>query len=192
MNLATAIRTLLHLCVGAAAFAAPLACETTDPTQASIANEFPKEAPSSYMILKVWYRTTLFLDPIGPSEESEAFRVGTGSEPVYALVARGPSPGDPDAGSPPPLIVARSRDPVSLSPGETKRIVLGPTTMLLGCGSPNGLSQTEYEFIATRLFPGDTVEPFDPAGCETAPTRDAGVDAPSDAAVPSDASADGG
>lgn len=158
----------LHLyaffCVGVTCVAMFLACETNEPTEASIVNGFPNDEPAPYTVVKVWYRTTLFLEPIAPGEESEALRVGTGTEPVYAIVARGFEPNDADAG-PRKLIAARTRDAIVLSPGERKRVVLSPATTLVGCGGAGGLSKADYESIATGIFPGDALVPFDETGC---------------------------
>ena len=157
-------------------------CETDGPTEASIANEFPSDEPAPFTVVKVWYKTTLFLEPLPPGQESEPARVATGPEPVYALLARVPS-NAVDAGAP-RLVVARTRDEVTVPVGEQKRIVLSPTTTLVGCGGPGGLSRANYDDIAKRIFPGDAVEPFDPAGCTVAPlSRDAGGDSSGTASV---------
>jgi hypothetical protein len=161
-----------------------LACETNEPTEASIVNGFPNDEPDPYTIVKVWCRTTPFLEPVAPGQESETLRVGTGTEPVYAIVARGFAPNNADAGAP-KLVAARTRDVIMLSPGETERVLLSPATALVGCGGAGGLSKADYEFIATRIFPGDALVPFNEAGCGD--LRSPGVDSGAEAAAPPDA-----
>lgn len=150
-------------------------CETGGPTEATIANEFPGGEPAPFTVVKVWYRSTLYLEPLAPGQESEPARVATGAEPVYALLARVP-PGGNDGGVP-RLVAARTREEIAVPVGERRRLALSPTTTLVGCGGPDGLSQADYEYLATRIFPGDAIEPFDPAGCSAArPAGDAAAD----------------
>jgi len=78
------LRIVLLLCVSAG-IATSAACEVTDPTEASIANDFPKDDPSSYTLVKVWYRSTLFLDPVAPGDASESLRVASADPPPIHL-----------------------------------------------------------------------------------------------------------
>lgn len=166
---------LFFLALGGFALASALGCETLgEPTEATVVNAFPADDPAPYTVVKVWLRTTLYLDPLAPGAESEALRVGTGREPAYALLARGYDPSDPDAG-PPVLIAARTRDAVALANGETARVVLSASSTLVGCGGPGGLSPEDHAFISERIFPGEAIEP-----CSATPSAEGGADAGTD------------
>lgn len=157
--------------IGGATILAAAACETTDPTEAVVANDLPGE----YTIVKVWYRSTLFLAPIPPGAESDTLRVGTGTEPAYALLAHGGSSSNADAGTT-LLVPARTRDAVTVSPGEKTRIVFSPETAFVGCGGPSGLTAADYAFLAERIFPGDSPVPFAESGCSAPSSADAAVE----------------
>ena len=152
-----------------------------DLSQAVVVNEYPANVPEPYTIYKVWYRSTLFLEPVSPGQESGASRIGPGTEPAYALVT--PS-FDADGGTR-TLLPARTRNVVQTGSGDTGRLVFSPTAALVGCGGPNGLSREDYDIITTRVFPGDVVVPFDPLGCtpQAQQAEDAGQHSVTDAGV---------
>jgi hypothetical protein len=152
-----------------------------DLSQAVVVNEYPANVTERYTVYKVWYRSTLFLEPVSPGQESGALRIGPGTEPAYALLA--PS-FDVDSGMR-TLVPARTREPVQTGPGDTGRLVFSPTGALVGCGGPNGLSREDYDVITTRIFPNDVVVPFDPSGCmpPAQQAQDAGKPSVTDAGV---------
>lgn len=154
-------------------------CESTAATEANVVSEFSTNDPAtSWTIVKVWYRSTLFVGPIAPGETSEeTLRVATGSEPAYAILRmeKKPAPiedGGAEAGAGAGagagamlVVAARTRGSIEFSVGEKKPITLSPATMLIGCGGINGLPQPDYELIKTRIFPGDPLPAFGQTGC---------------------------
>ena len=161
------LRISIVLCAAAVACALGSACNN-DVTEAVVVNGFPAAGTSTVSVYKVWYRTTLWLKPIPAGMESETLRIGTGTEPAYAILAVGlPAAGgddatDVDAGpaSTPRFFLARTRDVLATGEGESKRIVLSPTSLAGPCASGAPLSREEYALIAARIFPGDVLEPF--------------------------------
>lgn len=143
------------------------ACDN-DATDARVVNAFPVGGKTTVTIARVWYRTTLWYGPIEPGGESETLRVGTGSEPVYAVLAIRPSQ-TPEADAAAPaaerLVVARTRAPLAVEPGDHERIILSPATIAGPCSDGAPLSRDEYDDLAARIFPGDHVEPHD-SPCE--------------------------
>lgn len=134
-----------------------LLCLTLAACQEDVTDAHVENRTTDLVVVKAWYRSTLFVDPIAPGASSESLRVGAGTEPLYALVARATDADAPSAG---PLLVARSREPVSTSPGAHEALVVSSETMLVGCG-PDGLSPEERDFVATRIFPRDDVAACD-------------------------------
>ena len=149
------------------------ACATSDPTQAVVVNAFTDD----YTVLKVWYRSELFIETVPKGAESSEHRVTTGSEYAYAIVTKGY---DSEAGVPTgPLVVVRTTKPLPVARGDTVRITLSEATTVAECfGSPR-LGQAEYERIAQRIFPAETVPDFDPTKCGALPPGDGGSDATS-------------
>lgn len=162
------------------AFAVESACQG-DLSEAVVVNDMPADGPEPLTIYKVWYRSTLFLDPLAPGEQSESLRIGPGAEPAYALLAPAY---DADAGTP-RLMPARTKDVIRSEAGETVRLVFSPATAFIGCGGAAGLSREDYDTIRERIFPGDIVAPFDPAGCTSQGRsgQEAGTDSAADAGV---------
>lgn len=126
-----------------------LGCEP-DPTEASVVNDLPAAT-----LEKVWFRTTLFAQPLETGQSSEPLRVGTGEEHAYALVRIGSH-----------AFVARTNDPVRAEAGEPVRIVFSPATSRSICFGDPKLTGADETFITSRVFPGDEVT-TDPALCTT-------------------------
>lgn len=120
-----------------------------DPTEATVVNEL-----SDVTIDQVWFRTTLFVGPFEPGQSSAALRVGTGTEPAYAVVRAGDV-----------AYVARTVDPVVVAAGESVRIVFSPSTARSRCFGAPPLTEEEHAFIASRIFPGEELAPYDAAIC---------------------------
>lgn len=138
-------------------------CETTSPAEAVVHNGF-EPGVNAPLLAKIWYRSTTWTGPIEPDAESGALRVGTGTERAYAIVTvRARS------------FVAVSRDVITTSVGETKTLTFSADESMATCFTTNRLSAEDYDFVTTRIFPGDDVEPFD-ASCEGT-SGDAGTDA---------------
>jgi hypothetical protein len=151
------MRPLLALALSASI----AACEP-DPVEATVSNELPAGT-----IETVWFRTTLFTQPLEIGQTSEALRVGTGVEPAYALVRIGGR-----------TYAARTAEPVRAEAGESARIVFSAASVRSLCfGSPI-LTEEDYAFITSRIFPGDDVAPYDPALCTAPPppSADASTD----------------
>lgn len=128
---------------------APVFACDADPTEASVVNELPGAT-----IEKVWYRTTLFTQPLESGQSSEPLRVGTGEEHAYAVVRVGTH-----------TYAARTAEPVRAEPGDSVRIVLSPTTVRSVCFGQPRITEEDQRFIASRVFPSDDLS-SDPAGCD--------------------------
>jgi hypothetical protein len=114
------------------------ACDN-DPTEASVANELPGAT-----IEKVWFRTTLFEEPLENGQTSRTLRVGVGAEHAFAIVRINGH-----------AFLARTNDPVDAAEAEQTRIVFSPATARSLCFGDPRLSAEEQTDIAARIFPGD-------------------------------------
>ncbi len=158
MKTSIVVRVLGH--VGVVCFAvSALGCDT-EPATASVVNAFPADSAST--IVKVWYRTTLFTEAIAPGEESEQKPVGTGNEPAYALIALDY---DAEAAAASRLVVARTRNSIDTQNDDQVRLVFSTDSAIGPCVDGSSMTQEEYESIAQRIFPGDTVEAFGAVEC---------------------------
>ena len=152
--------------------AALLACgQDNSPAEGEVLNLLGGSAPVT--IEKVWFRTTLFQRPIAGGEKSETLRVGTGTEPAYAVVRIGEEK----------RYLARTKNPISSEAEKKVSIAFDvPNTQSLCFGEPK-LTKDEWDFIKSRIFPADEVVDYDdPDACNIAqpPPPDAGVDGGND------------
>ena len=165
--------------------AASSGCGSEDPAEGVVVNNLAANVPVT--IEKVWFRTTLFTKPIAIGESSETLRVGTGTERAYALVRIGED--DPDAGASARRFVAQTKEPISSEVAKKVTIDFSAASARSLCFGDPRLTRDEWDFITSRIFPGDAVVDFeDPGAClvdppAPAPSPDGGV---------SDASDDGG
>lgn len=125
-----------------------VSCATTSATERSVENAWP-DGPGAPTLVKVWYRTTLWERPIAPGTQSEVLRVGTGEEPAYAVLRIGER-----------QFLAVSRDAIVTLAGTEGVLSFSPTVSRGACATTEPLSKDEYDFAATRIFPGEAVEPF--------------------------------
>jgi hypothetical protein len=172
------------------ALAPVTACDNA-AAEAVVVNELGANDPP-ITLEKVWFRTTLFTRPVAPGESSETLRIGTGVEYAYAVIRVGQD--DPDGGPPARRYVARTREPVDAQPATVTSIVFSATGSQSLCFGAPPLTREDWNFVTSRIFPSEQVEPYDPASCAAPPgpapdaSADASTDAPNDA--PADASAD--
>ena len=155
--------TKLYTYAFAVACALSVGCDL-EPAKGSVVNAFA--ADSSSTIVKVWYRTTLFTTALRPGEESPQKPLGTGDEPAYALIALDY---EPDGGTSSRHIVVRTKDAMSTKDDGQVKLTFSPTTATGPCSGSPPLAQEEYDSIAQRIFPGDTVQPLDGIVCSATP-----------------------
>lgn len=110
-----------------------------DPAEASVVNEVPAAT-----IEKVWFRTTLFSDPLETGQTSRTLRVGVGVEHAFAVVRINGH-----------AFLARTNEPVDAREAETTNIVFSPRTARSLCFGEPRLPAEEQADIAARIFPGD-------------------------------------
>jgi hypothetical protein len=151
------------------------ACDGSDATYAAATNTFPtapNAAPTS--VYKVWFRSTLFTEPITPGNDTPVHLVAPGGDVAYAVLAPGWNADDPDAGAPPALVGVRTTNGVFATKGEIARIELGPSTVRGACTGEPPLTKDEYDVIRDRIFPAENLPAFEQA-CD-AGAADAGTD----------------
>ncbi len=176
------------------------ACETETPTTAVVENDYPAvsdggDPAQELSIYKVWYSTTVFLDPLAPGQESDSQRIVPASDHAYVLLAAGWDPSSTT--TPAKLIPIRSTDAFTISRGGSLRIGVSDPAFVGNCGAGKPLSQDDADFITQRIFPGDfaAVE-YDAKTCTSIPLPsdgrgdEGGTDAGGDAGL--DATADSG
>jgi hypothetical protein len=155
-----------------AAFAGSVpACETDTPTTAQVENALssagePGGSEPSLTVYRVWYKETLFIDPILPGEMSPPQRIVPGSDYAYALAAV-----DWDAsagGNPDRLIALRSEDKLPIERGGVLSIRVQNATFVGNCWGDRPLSQEGADFIAERIFSAEFAgTQYDAATCTT-------------------------
>jgi hypothetical protein len=141
------------------------ACDGSDATYAAVTNQLGPGGPTVY---KVWYRTTLFTEPVSPGNDSPVHVVAPGGGVAYALLAPG---WDPDAG-PPRSVLGGVTGTIGADKGKVVRIEIAPDKLRTACSAGGQLARDEYDVLRERIFPGEPVAPFDQA-CGGA---DAGAD----------------
>lgn len=148
------------------------ACDTEDPTQAVVENTY-----ADAVVYKVWWEATLFEQPVLPNESSVEERTLPATDTAYALLA---PDWDPSSGAPPKkLLVFRSKQPLTVSRGETLHIRVADATFSGSCPAKDPLSQEDADFITQRIFPGEFKDAvYDAKTCTT--TRVAAPDAGAD------------
>jgi hypothetical protein len=156
-------------------------CETETATTAVVADRYPVIAdggdPSTQLtVYKVWWVTTLFVDPVVPGAESALQRTVPAADYAYALLAPG---WDPTSTTPPVILIpVRSADKLGVTRGETLRIEVSDATFVGNCAGGKTLSQDDADFITLRIFPGDfATVTYDAKNCtSTALPSDGGTD----------------
>src|SRR5687767_8154528 len=107
-----------------------LACDN-DPAEATVVNDVPNAT-----IEKVWFRTTLFTQPLETGQTSEPLRIGTGAEPAYAVMKIGER-----------RFLARTNDPVFADPAGVTRIVFSPQSARSLCFGTPRLDAADHDFV---------------------------------------------
>jgi hypothetical protein len=156
------------------------ACHTETPTSAVIENAYPtaddaSDASKQTTVLKAWWATTLFLDPVPPGAASGLQRTVPDSDFAYAVLAPG---WDPASTMPPTrLIPVRSAAKLAVRRGDTLDIAVSDLTFVGDCRAGKALSQDEADFITQRIFPGEfSGLQYDAKSCTSMPLeRDAGT-----------------
>lgn len=134
-----------------------LGCETESPSTAVVENAFPVPMdggdPSQQLtVYRVWYSTTLFLDPVSPGQVSDPQRTVPGSDYAYALLAVG---WDPSSTAPPATLIAlRSSEKFPVKLGDVLDIRVSDDAFVGNCAAGKALSQADADFITQRIFPG--------------------------------------
>jgi hypothetical protein len=139
-----------------------VACDGSDATYAVATNVFAADAdgaPTS--VFKVFYRTTLFTEPIAPGNDTPAHLVAPGGDRAYAILAPGWSPDAPDAGPPPSFVGVVTAKGILATKGGTVRIELGPTTVRGACAGEPPLTRDEYDVLKDRIFPAENLPAYD-------------------------------
>lgn len=131
-------------------------CEANDPVEATITNGFAP-GPRAPTLEKVWYRSTLWRGPIAPQATSESRRVGTGAERAYAIMTL-------DA----QRFVIVSRAVITAAPGTSLSIEFSGESSAGQCLTATKLPAADYDFVTSRIFPGERAEPFGSPRCRHA------------------------
>ena len=150
------------------------ACDTGDPTQAVVDNDYPPPdagAGPQTVVYKTWWVTTLFPDPVSAGQSSDAERAVPAVDYAYAILAPG---WDPTSSAPPATLLAvRSKVKLGAARGDTLHIAFSDAAFDGICGAGSSLSQDDADFITTRIFPGDFAGVhYDAATCAAVPVTD--------------------
>ncbi|HEX4341581.1 MAG TPA: hypothetical protein VH062_36980 [Polyangiaceae bacterium] len=165
-------------------------CSTETPTRAVVANDLREAgdgAPSAQLVVyRVWYSTTYFGDPVLPGAESDEQRIVPGSDTAYAVLASGWEPSSPATAR--SFVALRSKHALSVARGDVLSIAVSDSTFTGRCDDSSPLTQTQADFITTRIFPGEFAGVhYDAATCTTTSLVDAGQPPPAvEAGVPND------
>lgn len=152
------MRTLLSISTLVVTALLAAGCETETASSAIVHDGYPAIAdggdPSTEVtVYKVWWTTTLFLDPVVPGADSDSQRIVPATDYAYALLAPG---WGPKSGAPPTVLVpVRSADKLSVSRGDTLHIDVSDATFVGNCAAGKPLSQHDADFITQSIFPGD-------------------------------------
>ncbi|HYQ01533.1 MAG TPA: hypothetical protein VER96_22825 [Polyangiaceae bacterium] len=147
-------------------------CNTSDPTNAVLSNEYPPandaSSADSMAVYKGWWSVALFPDPVPAGQTSDPIRVVEGTDYGYALLAPG---WDATAGaSPTALIPLRSAHKLRVDRGGLLTFVVSEQATVGDCRAGHAVSQDEADFITQRIFPGEFAGlVYDAATCTTSP-----------------------
>lgn len=156
-------------------------CDTEDPTTAVVDDGYPVlddggDVTKQVTVYKVWWVTSLFLDPVVPGAESAAQRTVPANDHAYALLAPG---WDPASSTPPTnLVPVRSATTLTVKRGDTLHITVSDGTFVGNCAAGKSLSQDDADFITQSIFPGDfAAVTYDAKTCASTPLpSDGGAD----------------
>ncbi len=151
-------------------------CETSNPTQAVFANEYPASDASSasgVTIYKAWWSIAQLPEPVSAGADSDPVRIVEGSDFAYALLA---PEWDPTTQTPPvTLVPVRTERKLSAARGDTLRIIISDTTTVGNCASGRRMSQEEADLITQRIFPAEFAgRTYDASNCTAAVIADSG------------------
>jgi hypothetical protein len=153
------------------------ACNTSDPSSAVLANEYPTASDAgsadSMAVYKGWWAVAQFADPVAAGQVSDPVRVVPGSDYGYALLAPG---WDPSGDTPPAtLIPLRSAQKLTVARGGTLNFVVSDEATLGNCSAGKPLTQEDADFITQRIFPVEFSNAnYDAARCRTSPAPGGG------------------
>ena len=123
-----------------------IGCDT--PTVGVVENHFSDDTA----VYRVWWETTIFLDPLAPGEASDLERIVPASDRLYAILAPG---WDITSSTPPPkLLPVRSAEALTAIRGTTLHLVLDANAVVGDCAAGKPLTEDEAELITQRIFPG--------------------------------------
>ena len=150
------------------------ACETPNPAQAVLDNEYPvsdTNVHNSITVYKGWWSVAEFGEPVLAGAESDPVRVVKNSDFAYALLA---PEWDPESGTPPSkLVPVRTIGKLTVTRGETLHIAISDVTTRGNCASAEPLSQDDADFITQRIFVAEFIGlTYDAAICTASPIPD--------------------
>jgi hypothetical protein len=157
------------------------ACDTEDPTMVVVDNDFPAAGEAAAptggtAVFKVWWVTSLLPDPVAPGGEGLAERTVPATDFAYAVLAPGWDPSS--ATAPAVLLPAKSSVRLSAARGDTLHVHVSDATFVGDCAAGAPLSQSDADFIAQRIFPGELAGVvYDAATCTATAADEAGPDA---------------
>lgn len=147
-------------------------CDTSEATQAVLANEYPAPGAApfadSMVVYKGWWAVAQFPGPLAPGQVSDTVRVVEGTDYGYALLAPG---WDASLGAPPShLIPVRSVQELSVARGDTLNFAVSDTATVGNCAAGNPLAQADADFITQRIFQSEFRNlVYDAASCSASP-----------------------
>jgi hypothetical protein len=170
------MKTYPILLASTLACALPTACQTFDPTEAVLDNQYPSSdagPDDSITVYKGWWSVAEFAEPVPAGTESDPVRVVNNTDFAYALLAPG---WDPESGtSPAKLVPVRTTNKLSVARGDTLHIVISDTTTRGSCAAAEPLAQDDADFITQRIFVAEfSGVTYDAATCTTSPISDGG------------------
>jgi hypothetical protein len=163
------------------------ACNTSDPSSAVLANDYPGASDAgsadSRVAYRGWWAVARFADPVAAGQVSDPVRVVQGTDYGYALLAPG---WDPSGDSPPATLIAlRSTQKLTVARGETLTFTVSDEATVGDCSAGKPLTQEDADFITQRIFPGEFANAtYDAAHCRTSPVSASGGGAAGQAGSP--------
>ena len=139
-------------------------CETEDPTQVVVDNDYPVLAAADrsmdggglaaeMTVFKVWWSTTLLPDAVAPGSEGQPQRTVPGAQFAYALLAPGWDPSS--ATAPERFLAAKSVSPLTIDRGDTLHVRVSDATFAGNCAAGKPLSQEDADLVTQRIFPDE-------------------------------------
>jgi hypothetical protein len=171
------MREVMSAALSLAAFA--VGCDQEPDTTVVLDNHYPSSGTTPLVIYRAYWQAAAFQDPVAPGGSSDAQSTVPASNTAYVLLAPG---WDPDGSAPPTsFVVMQSRDELAVPLNGRLHIPVDDTTFIGNCDAGSSLSQTQADFIRTRIFT-ENIFPdaslsfsYDALTCTTTPIADAGA-----------------